>query len=90
MSPSVPPVSPRVTLGGSLALVAASLGLTATDGGILLAVAALVGVSSLSILAGIVRLTSETGPSEGWRAAGLWLLLAVGTVAVTGQAVVTL
>jgi len=90
VSPSVPPVSPRVTLGGSLALVAASLGLTATDGGVVLAVAALVGLSSLSILGGVVKLTSETGPSEGWRAAGLWLLLAVGTVAVVGQAAVTL
>jgi hypothetical protein len=90
VSPAVPPVSPRVTLGGSLALVATSLGLTATDGGIVLVVAAVVGLSSLSILGGVVRLTSETGPSEGWRAAGLWLLLAVGTVAVVGQAVVTL
>jgi hypothetical protein len=37
-----------------------------------------------------VKLTSETGPSEGLRAAGLWLLLAVGALAVAGQAVVTL
>jgi len=90
VSRSVPPVSPRVTLGGSLALVAASLGLTATDGGVVLWVAAVAGLASLSILAGWVKLTSETGPSEGLRAAGLWLLLAVGTLAVVGQAVVTL
>ena len=86
MSPAVPPAPPRVSLAVSLGLVAVSLGLQSSETASLTLPAVLAGAGSLAVAAGWVEITSENGPSEGWRALGIWLLLAVGVVAVVGQA----
>ncbi|MEZ3143167.1 hypothetical protein [Halobaculum sp. MBLA0143] len=85
MSPSVPPARPRVTLTVSLGLVAVSLGLQALGTALFTLPAVVAGLGSFTVAAGWVEITSDDGPSEGWRALGIWLLLAVGVVAVLGQ-----
>lgn len=75
-----------MTLAVSLGLVAVSLGLQALETALFTLPAVLAGFGSLAVAAGWVEITSDDGPSEGWRALGIWLLLALGVVAVVGQA----